>query len=187
MSREEVLDLLDTIAVSYKNFVQDTDLLLKTWEEILCQYDTEEVKQELRKCMSEDQFQYQPPTVYYLVRNLRKICEKVDYTKQVVYCHLCKRPFNDDEQLKMHIDRCLSVRYILRQYKRFNISKQLSKRDLYEMNQEEFDKKYEELLKWIQKNTTDVREKARIEFIFNPPRAEVAKKYLNQKEGYGCN
>lgn len=180
MSREEVLDLLDTISVSYKNFVQDTDLLLKIWEEVLYQYDGGEVKRKLHEYMALEQFQYQPPTVDYLVSGLTKICDKVDYTKQVVYCHLCKRPFNDIEQLKKHTERCLSVRYIVRQCKKM-FNKEVNKRELYEMNQEEFDKRYEDLLKKIQATTTDEREKIRIGFIFNPPQTEVAKNYLNQK------
>lgn len=183
MNRQEVAELLNLIDVNCRNFSKDKDIdaMMTSWLEVLCEYEYKDVKNRLKQCLAQDMFQYQPPTVYYLVKELQKKQDKVDFKKQVIYCNICGRAFNYEDKLKNHFERCSSVRYIITQCKKWG-KKDLNKRELYEMGEEEFNEKYEKLLHYIYEHTTNEKEKTRIGFIFNPPGAEIAKKFL---EGNG--
>ena len=49
------------------------------------------------------------------------------------------------------------------------------------MSDEEFQERYCKLLHWIQNHTQNESEKTRIEFIFNPPKKERAKSFLESR------
>ena len=175
MNYEQVSELLDYISDSYHT--ENSTAMIYSWIDILQEYDYEEVKQALYEAMSEDRFQRTPPQVQYLVRNLVKKYDKVDYSKQVVYCPICRRPLNQPDYEK-HFDRCSSVEYVLNQCIRFNSSCRYTKRELYEMQDTAFEEYYNTILKYVMNHTTDESEKTRIGFIFNPPSAEKAKEFL---------
>ena len=178
MSKENIVDLVGLIDLNYKGFVKDTNAFVKQWYEILYQYDFEDVNKRLHECMAMEQFQFQPPTLDYLIRDLRKIQDKVDFTKPVYWCSICNRCFNDKQVYQKHFDRCSSVRYILKQTKKY-FGKELDKRSLYTMQDEEFDLKYQKLLLYIHEKTDRQWEKECIEHILKPPSAEVAKSFIN--------
>ncbi len=177
MNREEVLNLISQIDMNYKNFDLNPDDIIDSWYEELSQYDCSEVNQKLREYMEDERYQYTPPKLVFLIKDLKKIYDKVNLKKVTIFCRFCKRGFQEKE-LKKHEDRCRSVRYIASKYKK--LGKQVDKRSLYTMSQEEFDQKYEQLLKHIMEISKDENEKARISFIFNPPKADKARKFLNQ-------
>lgn len=177
MNVEQVNELLEYISVSYKTEMPTS--MLYSWLDVLQEYDYEEVKKALDDAMAEDRFQRTPPQVQYLVRNLIKQHDRVDYSKQVVYCQICGKPCNQSDYNK-HFDRCSSIEYMLSQYKRFGHQSKLSKKELYEMSDEEFDTKYENMLKYIYANTTDEHEKTRIGFYFSPPSEEKAREFLKR-------
>ena len=52
------------------------------------------------------------------------------------------------------------------------------KRELYELPEEEFDRQYKIILKYVMQHTNDESEKTRIGFIFNPPTPEQARAYF---------
>ena len=60
--------------------------MLSAWYEVLKDYDFSDVAQVVAECLSEDKFQYQPPTAYYLVKNLKKVTEKTNINSYQVYC-----------------------------------------------------------------------------------------------------
>ena len=177
MNYEQVDELLGYISASYR--VENSTSMIYSWLDILQEYDYEEVKQALYEAMSEDRFQRTPPQAQYLVRNLVKKYDKVDYSKQVVYCPICRRPLNQSDYEK-HFDRCSSVEYVLNQCIRFNSSCRYTKRELYEMSEEDFEKYYNTILKFVMNRTTDESEKTRIGFIFNPPSEEKALEFLKK-------
>ena len=178
MTKLEVDELVNLIDISYRGFVKDpvgmSNLYLKT----LYQYDCEDVIKKLKNCMAMEQFQFQPPTIDYLIRDLTKNQDKVDFNKTFIYCQFCKRIFNSIEVLHKHEDRCRSVRYIVRQYKKY-LNREVNKRELYEMSDEDFDEKYDKLLRFIEQHTTDEKEKKVIGFIFKVPSKEDARKVIN--------
>ena len=179
MTRLEVDKLLNTVDLNYKNYFKGPiNEFSDYWYEYLYQYDFIEVEKKLRDCMSMDQFQYQPPTLEYLIKDLVKIQDKVDFNKTFIYCQFCNRIFNSIETLHKHEDRCRSVRYIVRQYKKY-FNREVNKRELYEMSDEDFDEKYDKLLRFIEQHTTDEKEKKVIGFIFKVPSKEDARKVIN--------
>ena len=178
MTKLEVDELVNLLDMSYRNFVKDPVGMSNLYLKMLYQYDCEDVMKKLQECMAMEQFQFQPPTLDYLVKDLTRNKDKVDFNKTLIYCQFCNRMFNSIETLHKHEDRCRSVRYIARQYKKY-LNREVNKRELYEMSDEEFDEKYDKLLKFIEMRSTDEREKEIISFIFKVPTKEVAKKIIN--------
>lgn len=176
MNKEEVTELLEFLEINYPSF-EIKEGMVNAWLNELQMYSCDEVKKSLAKLMSDDYYQKTPPLVNMIVKGLTKVNEKVDYSKIVYFCPICNRHFNDKKLLDEHFDRCSSVRYIIQQYKRFDLGN-VDKRTLYEMPKEEFDERYKKLLKKVQELTTNENEKKIIDFIFNPPRNEMAKKFL---------
>ncbi len=178
MTKLEVDELVNLIDMNYRGFIKEPILFSKKWYEYLYQYSFEEVENKLHECMSMEQFQYQPPTLDYLIKDLTKIQDRVDLSKMIVYCQFCKRIFNSINELHIHENRCRSVRYIARQYQKY-FNREVNKRELYEMDNEEFNEKYDILLKYVEKHISDEKEKKIINFIFNLPGKETAKKFIN--------
>ena len=178
MTKLEVDELVNLLDMSYRSFVKDPVGMSNLYLKMLYQYDCEDVMKKLQECMAMEQFQFQPPTLDYLVKDLTRNKDKVDFNKTLIYCQFCNRMFNSIETLHKHEDRCRSVRYIARQYKKY-LNREVNKRELYEMSDEEFDEKYDKLLKFIEMRSTDEREKEIISFIFKVPTKEVAKKFIN--------
>ena len=175
MSELEIDELLAELDVMYP-FFEPTETIEKAWYEILHPFSYKEVKKNLEKAMGEERFQKDPPQAYYLVQGLTPIVKKVDFNKIIIFCPICKRAVNKEEEQK-HVDRCRSIHYIANKYKK--MGKEVDKRSLWEMHQEEFDKKYDEFLHRIYENTTNEHEKIRIGYIFNPPKKEKAKRFIN--------
>ena len=176
MNKEQVTEIINFISDSYKYF-EPTEILIEAWQEELYQYDYEQVKNSLKSYMAEDRFQSQPPTIYMLVKNLPKIYDKIDFTKDTFYCDICNKAYNDLDQLEKHRDKCSSIRYVIKQNKKW-FNRTIDKKFLWQLSDEEFEERYNKLLKYIMEHTTDENEKTRIGYIFNPPSAEEAREFL---------
>lgn len=179
MNKEEVTELLEFLEISYPNF-EIKEGMTDAWLNELQMYDCNDVKKNLARLMSDEYYQKTPPLVNMIIKNLTKVNEKIDYSKLVYFCPICRRKYNDKELLDEHFDRCSSVKYIVHQYERFKLGK-VNKKELYEMAKDEFDTRYKKLLKKIQQLTTNENEKSVISFIFNPPRNENARQFLASK------
>ena len=176
MNYEEVSELLDYIQVCYGKEVKSAQLY--AWLDVLQPYDKEEVWASLKEARAEERFQTSCPQVQYIVRNLVKKYDRVDYSKQVIYCPICSKPLNQPD-FEKHFDRCSSVDYVIRNSKKwFNSSP--SKKALFEMPDSEFEEKYNQLLKYIYEHTSDSLERETISFIFNSPTDEKAKQFLSK-------
>lgn len=159
MTSKENTKILDLIAYQNKNFSYDNKML-SAWYEVLKDYDFSDVAQVVAECLSEDKFQYQPPTAYYLVKNLKKVTEKTNINSYQVYCPICGRLFETYTKQLEHFDRCSSVDYVIIEFKKcYPNDKQPNKKELYEMSESEFKIRYLKLLNHIYKNTTSEKEK----------------------------
>ncbi len=149
------------------------------WSLELTQYSCEDVKAKLRLLMEDEKYYNRPPQLEVILKGLPKIREKIDYKKVKTYCKFCRKPLIDIEEAHEHEDRCRSINYIESKYKEYgwNFDKS-TKAKMYKMSDEEFDEKYNSFLKKIESLTTNEYEKKLINFIFNPPGLEEAKKFL---------
>lgn len=176
MTKSELAQLLSTLEMNY-SFFEATEEKEQAWFQVMHNYSYEEVMHNLEIAMGEDRFQKEPPQAYYLIQGLIPISKKTDFEKVIVYCPICKRALNQSEEQK-HRERCQSIRYLVKQYKKWT-GKDLDKRTLWEMSEEEFQEKYDKFLHYVYEHTTDEQEKMRIGFIFEPPKKEIAKRFIN--------
>lgn len=180
MKTEQAKEIIKYLKNSYPSYEFKKELI-EYWCEEFTQYDYEDINNRLKELMGDERYAYQPPLLEALTKGITKKHNKVDFSQLVYYCLFCKRPFNDKSELDLHEDRCSSIKYIQRQYKRFGWPKLTGTqiKEMYNMSEEEFDEKYKVILRKVQKLTNDENEKRRIEFIFNPPTQEGAKEFLN--------
>ena len=102
--------------------------------------------------------------------------EKIDYKEQNVRCQRCNKIVKESEY-DAHFDRCSSIDYVIRESKKW-FRKELTRKFLWEMSDEEFNERYNKLLHYIYEHTQNESEKTRIGFIFNPPSREKAMSFL---------
>ena len=179
MGKEEVNELIKLISSNYTNFVKDGKEkdMYKMWFEELQQYDYEDVLEALKSYMAQEKYQYQPPTLYLLISGLTKKHDKKDWSKGTFFCSYCKRTFNNEEEQKHHEDRHRSIKYVIRETKKW-FKKELTEKFLWTMSEEEFNERYDKLLKYIMEHTTNETERKIISFIFNPPTKEETGRFL---------
>lgn len=181
MNKEQIKEIIMYIKNSYSNYEFKKEMI-EYWEQELSQYEYEDINNRLKELMSEERYAYQPPLLEAITKGITKKHNKVDFSQLTYFCRFCGRPFNDKNELDLHEDRCSSIRYIKSQYKRFRWPELSGTqiKEMYEMSEEEFDTKYKIILRKVQNLTNDEMEKQRIEFIFNPPSQEQARKFLNE-------
>jgi len=182
MNKNEVIELLDFITINYPNFKIDESNFENTvnvWHDELQQYELDDVKKNLKEFMADDYYQKEPPKLSMLVKGLTKKHEKINWSEVETYCPRCHKPLSQSEYDE-HFDRCSSIDYVIRESKKW-LRKNLTRRFLWQMSKEEFEERYNKLLKYIMEHTTDERERTRIGFIFNPPSKEKAKQFLNER------
>lgn len=179
MTREEVLDLFEFLNLNYPTFESSPERI-NAWLNELQMYDTEDVKKNLKDLMAEDLYSKTPPLLSRIIRGLTPKNEKLNFTEIVYFCQRCHKGFNSKEECDIHFDRCLSIDYVIRESRKW-FKKELTRKELFEMSDEEFKKRYNKLLYWLYENTQDESEKTRISFIFNPPTRERAKQFLEAK------
>lgn len=179
MEKSETKNLLKHIENSYSGFKVSKEMF-EYWVQELQDYDFEDINTRLKQLMGEEKYSHIPPLLEALTKGLTRKSNKVDFSKQVIGCKHCRRLFNDLEETHIHEDRCSAIKYIERQYKRFNLGviDNSKKYELYNMSEEEFDKKYKTILKFIQQQTTNDFEKQLIQNIFVTPSAEQAKQII---------
>lgn len=177
LTKKEIKDLFTHLTASYKNYKFDSELT-KYWEEQLSQYDYEDINDRLRELMSEDRYAYQPPLLEALTRGLTKKSNKVDLSDYRYPCMFCRRLFDSIDEVHKHEDRCRSIKYLERQCERFNLQT-LDKRKFYEMDEDEFEERYNKFLRYFQQQTTNEAEKQIIEYAFNAPNREQANTVLH--------
>lgn len=182
MKKTEVYDLVRLVEENYKAFVKDEEELTNSWYKTLQHYTFEEIEYRLTSLMALEQFQYQPPTLPYLVKDIPTIEEKEQRKSYPISCNICKRRFQDAKEYEQHFSRCSSIRYLLRQAKKYlNRDLENDKNKFYWMSDEEFNNYYRKMILIVHDYTTNEYEKKCIEHILNPPSKEEAMQFLNEK------
>ena len=179
MNREEVVDLFEFLEINYPSFSYSSKTI-DTWLSELQMFDVDDVKRNLKELMAEDLYSKTPPLLSRIIRGLTPKKEKIDFTKTIYFCPRCNKGFNSKEECDDHFDRCSSVDYVIRETRKW-FKKELTRKELFAMSNEEFNERYYKLLHWIHDHTQNESEKTRIGFIFNPPVKEKAKQFLESK------
>ena len=162
MNKAEVNSILEYISINYPDF-QITDELFNMWLDELQQYDYEDVLNKLKDMLKTGHYNSRPPILMNIISGLNKKSSKIDWKSTVVYCPICNKAFNckkdySSPDLKEHEDRCRSIRYVIKQTKKW-FNKDLSRAELWAMSKEEFDERYNKLLHYIYENTENEDEK----------------------------
>lgn len=179
MNREQTIKLISQLQMNYPNFVEEdkVEKMVDYWATELSQYDYEDVMERFKQLLGDNRFQMKPPTLIYIISSLTPKHDKINYEKGVFFCPNCNRPFNLEPVMNKHWDRCRSVDYIIRETKKW-FNKKISRKSLFDLSEEEFEKAYDRLLHYIYEHTQDKHEKTRIGYIFNPPSQEEARQFL---------
>jgi len=167
MTTDEVKLLMKRIKSHYSTFVSD-DFKFNEWYNELKDFDNNQVNKKLESHLNSVEFSDKEPQLYFLTRYLKPINAKAQDQKYSLTCPLCNTKI-DGEEFDTHFGRCSSVNYIIKQAKKYQ-DKDLDRDTLMNMQQEEFDEKYDKLLKIIARMTDNEKEEERIGFIFNPPK-----------------
>lgn len=173
MEKRKVINVLEYLGSNYTTF-GDLTTKLEIWNQVLKDYNYDEVIARINDLMIRKEFSTTCPTLMTIVGPLTKSEEKMVLDGKMFECQFCRRIFNSQEDMITHEDRCRSVRYIERQYKRFSLGN-IDKKDLYNMSDDVFQDKYLKLLRLIQKKTNNELEKTLIENCFNAPSPDKAK------------
>lgn len=163
MERPEVIKLIDFITIHRPNFVSRLgDKIYKNmvtdWTRIMGPYDYDDIFNNLENFLKDERNYGKDPDAYQLIRGLLTIEDKKTNSLGRVACQFCGRWFNRLE-LHNHEDRCRSVKYLKKVYKKYLNSNLNVNKELYEMNQEEFDKRYINTLEKALPRVTDILDK----------------------------
>lgn len=182
MEKNEVKKLVNDINTIYngkflKNkSTEDRVNLINAWSKELLKYNYQEVKESLKVYAEHDNYN-NPPQLYLLIKDLVPDEDKYNETKGTYYCQICNKRFSTYEDVKSHEDRCRSINYVISQMRKW-YHKDVTRAELWKLSDDEFNTRYDKLLRYIYEHTTDEREKTRISFIFNPPSDYEARKFL---------
>ena len=183
MTKNDVKKLVDLIVIHrpyFKTRLGDAIYLdlLNEWERIMGPYDYEDIKGNLEKFLKDENNYGREPDAYQLIRGLLTIEDKNTNSLGKVTCQFCGRVFNRLEVYE-HEDRCRSIRYMERKYSQL-FNRTIDKRQLWEISKEEFDKKYDEFLKYIEPKVNGT-EKMFIQKYYNK-NYDILKEIVNRYE-----
>lgn len=167
MTIEEVKLLMKRIKSHYSTFVSD-DFKFNEWYTELKDYDNNQVNKKLESHLNSPEFSENEPKLHFLTRYLKPINQNGTPKNYRLFCPICNECVRG-ENFDTHYGRCNSTKYIIKQAKKYQ-DRDLDRNMLMNMQEEEFNERYDKLLKIIQRGTDDQREEDIIGFIFNPPK-----------------
>lgn len=172
MTLQETKDFMDRIQQHYQEFIIDLNKI-NEWYKELKDYDYFEVNDKLEQHLRNEQYGHQIPKVGFLTKYLTKLSEKnkLNANNIIVKCSLCGKsvPYNDYDT---HYTRCNSVEYLNEQSIRL-YDKELNKDYYRQMDDEKFNKIYDNVLKKILEVTNNAIEKYMISKYFESKENEV--------------
>ena len=138
MTKEQSIKIVDRVKTNRQNF-SINESVYQEWYRVLQNYDFEDVDNSLTKYLGEEYNDGKYPTAYELTRHLTKCIEiiRVDYEMN---CPICNRLMLRS-QFDKHFDRCSSVDYIYRNYKKY-FNKEIDKGALWKLSDVEFGQRY---------------------------------------------
>ena len=163
MTRNDVNNLVKIIQVHRPYFVtrlgdEIYKELVNEWARLMEPYDYEDVKANLENFLMNENNYGREPDAYQLIRGLLTTKDKEENSKGKVYCMFCNRIMTRLE-IHDHEDRCRSVKYLKRLYKKYFKRELEDIEGLYRMPNEDFDKAYIFVLEKALPYMTDLTEK----------------------------
>lgn len=163
MTRNDVNNLVKIIQVHRPYFVtrlgdEIYKELVNEWTRIMQPYDYEDVKANLEKFLMNESNYGREPDAYQLIRGLLTTKDKEENSKGKVYCMFCNRIMTRLE-IHDHEDRCRSVKYLKRLYKKYFKRELEDIEGLYRMPNDDFDKAYIFVLEKALPYMTDLTER----------------------------
>lgn len=152
MTREEVKSIVDKIQVYRQTFLI-TNNVYQEWNRILEPYDYDDVNNKLNEFFKNGDNFGRYPDAYQLTKHLMKATEKSKNKGMKIACKNCNR-FLSIEEYDTHFDKCNSINYLKRNYKKY-YGKVLSSKELWALSNEKFWELYwkfnEQIVSKIQK------------------------------------
>lgn len=163
MERTEVIKLIDFITIHRPNFKSRLgDKIFKDmvndWTRIMGAYDYEDVFDNLETFFKNENNYGREPDAYQLIRGLLTTEDKKTNSLGRVSCMFCGRWFNRLE-IHEHEDRCRSIKYIEKLYRKYFNRQLVDKPELYRMRNTDFDKAYIKVLEKVLPMITETTEK----------------------------
>lgn len=163
MTRNDVNNLVKIIQVHRPYFVtrlgdEIYKELVNEWTRLMEPYDYEDVKANLEKFLMNENNYGREPDAYQLIRGLLTTKDKEENSKGQVCCMFCNRIMTRLE-IHGHEDRCRSIKYLKRLYKKYFRRELEDIAELYNMSGEDFDKAYIFVLEKALPYMTDLTEK----------------------------
>lgn len=138
MNRTEVTKLLKRIKAHWSYF-NDAEYVIDEWLKYLKPYENYDVNLKLDGYFEDGDDK--PPTPKYMARYLKTPEEKAKTSNDyIVCCNLCGREMSLSTYNSKHYSRCLSIRYIIKQLKKYD--KEVSYEELQELSDEVFERVY---------------------------------------------
>ena len=162
MTREESKNLMKRIKEHYQDFIVDEGKI-DEWHNYLKDYSYSDVSKKLDEHLSSQEYGQYIPKVAFLVKYLTKEQDKGKIEDFKIKCYLCEKYIKNSEYQK-HFSRCSSINYMNKQrYKYFGKEfDETAIKQLWDMEEETFRKKYREMLEVVRNNTKDEYERARV-------------------------
>ena len=162
MTRSDINYLIKLIQLHRPYFASRFDdtiykELINEWERLMGPYEYKDVKNNLEKFLKDEANANKEPDAYNLIRGLLTIKEKQEGTMYQVSCQFCGRYMNRLE-LGKHEDRCRSINYLKRLYKKYYNQELADIRELYQMSEDNFDKAYIRVLERVRPLVTNKME-----------------------------
>lgn len=145
MTIEETKQIVDKIKIYRPNFggqfdKSGFDKLKLEWFRILEPYDYADVNRKLDEYFEDTDNTNKYPDPYYLTRYVTKSEEKKKVGVIYIKCHICNKDI-ERNLFDKHFDRCSSVEYICRNYKKY-YNKTIDRDKLWKLSDIEFGEKY---------------------------------------------
>lgn len=156
MTREEVKSLVDKIQVYRQSFLI-TNNVYQEWNRILEPYDYGDVDNKLNDFFQDGDNYGKYPDAYQLVKRLTKTIDKLKNNGMLISCKNCGR-FLPMEKYDAHFDKCNSVEYLVRNYKKY-YNKNLSLSKIWKLPDDKFWKMYWKFNEQIIPLVTEEKEK----------------------------
>lgn len=172
MTRNETKDFMERIKLHYQDFIVD-DKKAEEWHKELKDYDYAEVNEKFEQHLRNEQYGHTIPKVAFLTKYLTKLSEKNknEANNIMVKCNVCGASITLAD-FEKHTDRCNSVEYLNTQSIRL-YQKELDKDYYRQMDDEKFDRIYDNVLKKILEVTNNSIEKYVITKYFESKENEV--------------
>lgn len=156
MTREEVKNLVDKIQVYRQSFLI-TNNVYQEWNRILEPYDYPDVDNKLNEFFQDGDNYGKYPDAYQLVKHLTKTVDKLKNKGMLISCKNCGR-FLSMEEYDAHFDKCNSVEYLVRNYKKY-YNKNLSLSKIWKLPDDKFWEMYWKFNEQIIPLVTEEKEK----------------------------